>query len=529
VKRAALAVLAPLVAVAAAFAADEAVELVPARQAAPVTVDGRVLFEVVALEGSGVSAEQRAQHVANRIVEAARDRGVLAPRVRAVIEQDGASLFVGTRLLMLVRAADAEYHGLTVERTVELVTPIIDGALVRYRSDRTPGRLLRAIGGAAAVVLVAGLLLALYSRLYRRVRGLVLTGAFRRLGAVEERTAGAVKLGSIRSALALALSTVNVLLWLAALSVVVEICLSLFPYTRPFAAQMLGLVVQPLRDTGRAIITSIPSLVFVAVVVVVTRIVLRVVTSVFASIGDGTRTVAGFYPEWAQPTHRIVSIFVIVAAVVIAFPYIPGSESAAFKSISILLGVVVSLGSSSAVSSFINGLLLTYMRVLKAGDVVRIGDVLGTVRESGLVVTRVRTLHETEVAIPNQTIMSGQVVNYSRTGTAVVPTAVTIGYDAPWRQVHAMLELAAARTEGLRGEPAPFVLQSELADFYVRYELWVALADPWQLPRVMAALHANIQDQFNEHGVQIMSPHYMVDPARPAVVPRERWHTPPAR
>ena len=180
-------------------------------------------------------------------------------------------------------------------------------------------------------------------------------------------------------------------------------------------------------------------------------------------------------------------------------------------------------------SNFLNGLLLTYMRVWRVGDVVRIGDTFGTVLESGLVVTRVRTLRETEIAIPNLTIMNGQVTNYSKTGTAIVPTAVTIGYDAPWRQVHAMLELAAARTEGLRREPAPFVLQSELGDFYIRYELWVALDDPWELPRVMAALHANIQDQFNEHGVQIMSPHYMGDPARPAVVPKERWHTPPAR
>jgi small-conductance mechanosensitive channel len=316
---------------------------------------------------------------------------------------------------------------------------------------------------------------------------------------------------------------------LVTIAVTVEICLSLFPQTRGYAAQALGRVMQPLADTGRAILGSIPSLVFIAVVAVVARVVLRIFAGVFGQLEQGTRAIAGFYPEWARPTHRIVSIFVIVAAVVIAFPYIPGSESAAFKSISILLGVVVSLGSSSAVSSFINGLLLTYMRVLRAGDVVRIGDVLGVVVESGLVVTRVRTLQETEVAIPNQTIMSGQVVNYSKTGVAVVPTAVTIGYDAPWRQVQAMLELAAAQTEGLRREPAPFVLQSELADFYVRYELWVALADPRQLPRVMAALHANIQDQFNEHGVQIMSPHYMGDPAKPAVVPRERWHTPPAR
>jgi small-conductance mechanosensitive channel len=518
-----------LVLLASTASAGEVSELTAERRAAPVTLDGRALFEVAALEESGVTAEKRAEAITQRLVEAARDRTLAGARVRAVPEAEGATLFVGDRLIMLVRAADAAYLGLTVDRAVAIVVPIVDDAITRYRAERSAKRLLSAVGGTAVVLVAAGLFLFLYSRLYRRLRGFVLTGAFKHLGSVEERTAGTVKLGSVRAALAIALSAVNALFWLVTISVVVEVCLSLFPQTRGFAAHMLGLAMKPLGDTGRAIVASIPSLIFVAVVVVVARILLRIIGGIFDHIADGSLVVAGFYPEWARPTHRIISIFVVVAAVVVAFPYIPGSESAAFKSISILLGVVVSLGSSSVVSNFLNGVLLTYMRVWRVGDVVRIGDTFGTILESGMVVTRVRTLRETEVAIPNLTIMNGQLVNYSKTGTAIVPTAVTIGYDAPWRQVQAMLELAAARTEGLRREPAPFVLQSELADFYIRYELWVALDDPWRLPRVMAALHANIQDQFNEHGVQIMSPHFMGEPSKPAVVPKERWHTPPAR
>ena len=524
-----LSVVVWLLAAVAVAVPSEVDEFAAERRAAPVSLDGRVLFEVVAPEGSTVTAEQRAERIAAKLVAIARDRSLTASKARVVREAESASLLVGTQLVMLLRPEDAAHQGLSVDRAVELAAPIIDEAIVRYREDRSAARFLRAIGGTAGVALAAGLLLYLYSRLYRRLRRFVLKGAFRRLGSVEERTAGTVKLGSVRAVMAVALTSVNAVVWLLVITATVEICLSLFPQTRGFAAQMLGLVMQPLSDTARAVVASIPSLIFVAVVVVVTRILLRVIDGVFDRLESGTMVVAGFYPEWARPTQRIISIFIIVAAVVVAFPYIPGSESAAFKSISILLGVVVSLGSSSVVSNFLNGVLLTYMRVWRVGDVVRIGDTFGTVLESGLVVTRVRTLQQTEIAVPNLTIMNGQVTNYSKTGSAIVPTAVTIGYDAPWRQVHAMLELAAARTQGLRSEPAPFVLQSELADFYVRYELWVALDDPWELPRVMAALHANIQDQFNEHGVQIMSPHYMGDPARPAVVPRERWHTPPAR
>ena len=211
-----------------------------------------------------------------------------------------------------------------------------------------------------------------------------------------------------------------------------------------------------------------------------------------------------------------------------AFPYIPGSGSEAFKGITILLGVLVSLGSSSVVSNFLSGILLMYMRVLHRGDVVRIGDTLGTVLESGLMVTRLRTLRETEIAIPNLTILNAQVTNHSRSGRALLPTAVTIGYGAPWRQVEALLEKAAAATEGLLADPRPFVVQSGLEDFYIRYELWVSPADPWDLPRTMARLHRNIQDEFNAHGVQILSPHYMTDPREPAIVPKDRWHLPPA-
>jgi len=159
---------------------------------------------------------------------------------------------------------------------------------------------------------------------------------------------------------------------------------------------------------------------------------------------------------------------------------------------------------------------------------VRIGDTLGTVLESGLMVTRLRTLRETEIAIPNLTILSAQVTNHSRSGHALLPTAVTIGYNAPWRQVEALLERAAAATDGVQAEPKPFVVQSGLEDFYIRYELWFAPADPWDLPRTMARLHRNIQDEFNAHDVQIMSPHYMTDPSTPAVVPKDRWHLPPA-
>jgi small-conductance mechanosensitive channel len=496
--------------------------------ASTVVVDGRTLFTVVAPPGRGVTAEARALSIAQRIEEAALDSLLADPTVTARKEEDGISLMAGRHLLMLVRPSDAAQQGLSPERHVELAAPIIERAIRDYRAERQGWRLARSAGGASLIVVALLVLLFVYSRLYRRLSLRVLVGTRRRLEEVEGALSGAIEVSSMRTALALALSTVNAFVWIVALAFCLEACLALFPQTRGFAVDSLRSIMAPLAATARALLASIPALVFVAVVVIAARILLRINDAVFQRIEAGRRVVEGFPPEWARPTRRLLSIVIVAAAVVMAFPYIPGSGSEAFKGISILLGVLVSLGSSSVVSNFLSGLLLMYMRVLRHGEIVRIGDTLGTVIESGLLVTRLRTLRETEVAIPNLTILNAKVTNHSRSGRALLPTAVTIGYSAPWRQVEAMLENAAAATEGILRDPKPFVVQSGLEDFYVRYELWVALADPWDLPRTMARLHRNIQDEFNAHGVQIMSPHYMTDPSTPAVVPRESWHLAPA-
>ena len=503
-------------------------ELEPSATARPVVVDGRVLFTVVAPPGKGIGAEARAEAIARRVEEAALDQAFGVPEVSAREEADGVSLTAGGHLLMLARPSDAAHMGLSMERYVELTKPLLERAMKDYRQERRGASLARSAGGAALIAAALAGLLLLYSRLYRRLQWYVLRGTLRRLEEVGGALSDAIEVSRMRAALAHTLSALNAFVWVVALAVGVEACLALFPQTRSFATDSLRLILAPLAETGRALVASIPSLVFVAVVILATRLLLRILDAAFQRIETGRQVVEGFPAEWARPTRRLATIAVVAAATVIAFPYIPGSGSEAFKGISILLGVLVSLGSSSVVSNFLSGILLMYMRVFHKGDIVRIGDALGTVLESGLMVTRLRTLRETEVAIPNMTILSAQVTNHSRSGHALVPTAVTIGYGAPWRQVEALLEKAATATDGILDDPRPFVVQSGLEDFYIRYELWVSPADPWDLPRTMARLHRNIQDEFNAHGVQILSPHYMTDPKDPAIVPREQWHLSPA-
>ena len=241
---------------------------------------------------------------------------------------------------------------------------------------------------------------------------------------------------------------------------------------------------------------------------------------------------SGFEREWADPTYKLLRVAIVALALVVAYPYIPGSGSDAFKGISIFLGIMFSLGSSSAVANMIAGYTMTYRRAFRMGDRVKIGDVVGEVTEMRLQVTHLRTIKNEEVIIPNSSILNNEVVNYSslahRHGL-ILHTTVGIGYETPWRQVEAMLLIAAERTPGIMSDPKPFVRQLSLGDFAVTYEINVYCGNPHAMAQVYTALHRNILDIFNDHGIQIMTPAYEGDPESPKVVPKEHWFDAPAK
>ena len=241
--------------------------------------------------------------------------------------------------------------------------------------------------------------------------------------------------------------------------------------------------------------------------------------------------ISGFDADWAQPTYKIVRLLVVVFALVVAYPYIPGAESPAFRGLSLFFGILVSLGSSSTISNIIAGYSQTYRRMFKVGDRVRIDEVTGDVVEVRLLVTHLHTVKNEEVIVPNSKILSGDVVNFSslaRTRGLILHTTVGIGYETPWRQVAAMLRMAADRTTGLLKDPEPFVRQKSLGDFAVTYELNAYCGNAQAMNALYSDMHRNILDVFNEYGVQIMTPAYEGDPAEPKVVPKERWHALPA-
>jgi small-conductance mechanosensitive channel len=282
---------------------------------------------------------------------------------------------------------------------------------------------------------------------------------------------------------------------------------------------------------GLGLVGMIPNLVFLAILTVVIRYVLKLIRALFDGLASRTLALKEFDPEWSWPTYRLVRFFVIAFALVVAYPYIPGSESGAFKSISLFVGIIFSLGSSSFIGNFIAGYSMTYRRTFKVGDRVKIGEQVGIVERIRLMVTHLRTIKNEEVLVPNSVILGAEVINYSsmaREPGLILHTTVGIRYEVPWRQVEAMLLEAAARTEGLCREPEPFAVPKELGEFYVTYEINVFCDNPRLMEKRYGKLHRNILDVFNEYGVQIMTPASEGDPHEPKVVPRDQWNPAPA-
>jgi small-conductance mechanosensitive channel len=332
-----------------------------------------------------------------------------------------------------------------------------------------------------------------------------------------------------------AVATVRGLHWILLLALLyfwLEFVLAQFPWTRPLGEKLLGFVIDPLVSIGAGFVDFLPNLLFLVILIVVISYSLRLFKLYFSALERGTAQLAGFEPEWSMPAYKIVRALAIALALVMAYPYLPGSGSEALQGVSVFAGLLLSLGASGAVSNLIAGYFNTFGRVFRVGDIIKVGDVQGEVTQVRLLTTRVRTIKNEEITIPNSTIITTHLVNYSALAASrglILHTEVGIGYEVPWRQVHAMLEEAARRTPGLLAEPAPFILQRQLADFAVVYELNVYTGVATGMAQTRSNLHQNILDLFNEYGVQIMTPAYEGDTPDPKVVPREQWYAAPAK
>ena len=496
-------------------------------QTAAVELDGRVILRVRGV--SGFPADARAAAVNQRLREFAGNRSVPVESIELVENVHGTALQAGRVMLVTITDADAAVEGLDRKELAVLTQELLVEAVRDWRAEREPGWLLKRAGWlAAATALVVAVLWPL-----RRLR---LWAATRFAG----RASKGLRMRDLEVlqgdfALHLVRALVRLAYWLLVAAIVyyyLQFGLRLFPWTRPAGESLLELFIGPLGTLGLGFVESLPDLLFLLVLGILIRYLLQALHAFFLAVEQGRIALQDFDAEWAMTTYKLVRVFVLAFALVVAYPYIPGSHSAAFKGVSVLLGVLISIGSSSMISSIIAGYTMTYRRTFRRGNWIRVGDTYGDVVDSRLMVTTVRTPKNELVVVPNSEILGKSVVNYTalaRERGLVLHTTVGIGYETPWRQVEAMLLMAAERTEGLLREPAPFVLQTALGDFAVSYQLNAHVRETTGLDRLYSRLHANVQDVFNEYGVQIMTPSYEADTATPKVVPPESWYLAPAR
>jgi len=307
--------------------------------------------------------------------------------------------------------------------------------------------------------------------------------------------------------------------------------LRLFPWTRIWGMELGGYALGLLQRLGMAILSALPGMLIVVVIFLITALVTRLLRLVLRRVETGQLHLSGLHPDTVGVTRKLISVVIWLFALSAAYPFLPGANSLAFKGISVFFGLMLTLGSAGVMNHAMSGLVLTYSRALRKGEVIRIADHEGVVSEVGMLATKILTRENYEVTVPNAVVVSGRIVNLSATlkGDGVnMTTSVTIGYDTPWRQVEAMLELAASRTPGINRSISPLVRQLALQDWYVAYELQVRLQAGESLAGVRSILHGHIQDVFNEFGVQIMSPNFISQPEQPVIVTKSKWFTPPA-
>lgn len=298
---------------------------------------------------------------------------------------------------------------------------------------------------------------------------------------------------------------------LVLLSIYFSRILSLFPEAGPVATEIRLMVINPLNMIGQAVIDYLPNLIQIIITLLITRYALKLIHLFFHATEAGIIVIPGFYPDWSEPTYKIVRLLVFVFIPFMIIPLLPGANSQFFEEISFFIGLLVSLGSTSAIKNMTAGIVLTYTRSFQIGDRIQIGDAVGDVEDKSLFVTRLKTIKNEQITIPNGTVLDSKIVNYSaqaKTQGLILHTSVTIGYDVDWRQVHELLVAAALRTTHIRDTPRPFVLQTSLDDYYVSYEINAHTDRADLMAGTLSELHQNIQDSFHTAGVEIMSPAY---------------------
>lgn len=478
----------------------------------PVVPFGDTLFMVYTKVGS-FSPRERAQSISQRIEQLYDNYEFNPDSLRTTQSEASTELVFKDMVVMSVNELEALWFGKKHNELADEYLTVIRNAINNERKANSVQNILIRVGAVILIILGIYFVIVVINKLFKRVKRKIISLKDKVLKGI--KFSGYQFLDSDRElrVVLFVLRILRLFIIVIALYIALPLMFSVFPWTRGIAETLIGWIIDPLTQVFRGFANYLPNLFTIIVIIAVTHYVSKFLEFIASEIEKEALRIPGFYPDWARPTLNIVRFLLYAFSFIIIFPYLPGSDSPIFQGVSVFLGILLSLGSSSAISNAVAGLVITYMRPFKVGDRIKIGDISGDVIEKTLLVTRVRTIKNEDITVPNASILSGHTINYTTSARdlgLILYTSVTIGYDVPWKQVHELLVNAALNTSGtLKDENhKPFVLQTSLDDFYVSYQLNIYTEQSSRMAAIYSELHQNIQDKFNEAGVEIMSPHY---------------------
>ncbi|WP_300066994.1 mechanosensitive ion channel domain-containing protein [uncultured Ruegeria sp.] len=490
---------------------------------APVVVDGEALFH---LRGtSALPASERAERVQNQIINAAEASE--APSVTITYEQTelGTAILVDGIQVSVVTAADAELEQVELSVLSQLHGDVIGAAIASYRANRTDQARVSGAIEAGAWTIGFILFVTLIMWLYRRIKRRTFEIVQRYLKGVETATAEHVQAEAIAGLIRYGLNFVLLVIFFLGFYYYLSFVLLSFAETRYIAEVLLTYLTDPVLVIVKGIVSYVPNLIMLALITWVTLYIIKGMRVFFDAVEAGTFEMRDFDKHWIGPTFNIARVVVVLIALVFAVPYIPGSDSAAFQGLTILVGAMLSLGANSVVSNMLAGLFVIYRRSTSIGDRIQIGEHVGDVVRIKLMETHLKSIKNELISIPNAQLMNSDVINFSKKTDGsglLLHTTVGIGYEEPPAKVEAMLIEAAHRTKSIKTKPEPFVLWTALADYAIDYQINGYTTRGSIIPRIKSDLHRNIVAVFNENSVQIMTPSYMADPPEPKI-PSEAW------
>jgi len=468
------------------------------------------LFLIYSKIGASASKE-RALHTSEKIKKIYDDDFTHLDSIKVVKSDDSYDVVLGELILISISENDAMWYGKSMAELANTFKNATKNSIHRAREENSLSKLLLRISLVTLVIIVFLLILWAVRKGKKRLFQLLLTNKQKWL---KDLSYNNYVFLTIKQELAIIHFIINVIGWVCYILLfyfTLPIVFSIFPVSRNWATTLINLILSPFKGVLNAVWNYLPDLFTLVVICFVMKYVILFVKYIFHEIEAEKLKIEGFHADWAQPTYSIIRFLLYAFTFCIIFPYLPGSSSQVFKGVSVLLGVLFSMGSSSAIANIVAGLVITYMRPFKIGDRIKIGDVTGDVIEKTLLISRIRSVKNEIITIPNSSILTGNTVNFSREANEeglIIHTTVTIGYDAPWKSVHEALIEAAVRTKTILKHPVPFVLQTSLDDFYVSYQLNAYTKEANKQASVYSDLHQNIQDVFFERGIEILSPHY---------------------